>query len=262
MIDGRVVHRSSWAWLGLILMAGFGSGYAEASELADTVSAVKPSIVGIGTYSPSRRPPSRLSGTGFVVGDGHYIATNAHVVDIELDDRKKEQLVVFVGTGNNPRVIPATIVASEGQHDLALLKVSDSLPAMRLSNRKTVREGENYVFTGFPLGAVLGLYPVTHRGMISSITPMVIPARSSGQLSAQKIRQLRQPLMVYQLDATAYPGNSGSPLYDPDDRSVVGIINGVYVKSTKEDVLSDPSGISYAIPVRYLRELLSSLTGG
>ncbi|WP_240476428.1 S1 family peptidase [Marinobacterium rhizophilum] len=261
MMDRRM-HRYSWAWLGLILVTGLSIGYGQASELADTVSAVKPSIVGIGTYLPGRRPPSRLLGTGFVVGDGHHVATNAHVVDIEIDDRKKEQLVVFVGIGNSPRVIQAKIVASEPQHDLALLKVSDRLPAMRLSNRKTVREGENYAFTGFPLGAVLGLYPVTHRGMISSITPMAIPAPSSGQLTAHKIQQLRQPLMVYQLDATAYPGNSGSPLYDPDDGTVVGILNGVYIKSTKEDVLSHPSGISYAIPVRYLRELLARQTGG
>jgi S1-C subfamily serine protease len=133
---------------------------------------------------------------------------------------------------------------------------------LTLSSRKTVREGESYAFTGFPLGAVLGLYPVTHRGMISSITPMAIPAQSARALTAQKIQRLRNPLMVYQLDATAYPGNSGSPLYDPDDGTVVGILNGIAVKSTKEDALSTPSGISYAIPVRYLRELLASLTGG
>jgi S1-C subfamily serine protease len=243
-------------------MTGLGCGYGQASELADTLLAVKPSIVGIGTHLPSRRPSSRLLATGFVVGDGRYVATNAHVIDAEIGDLEKEQLVVFVGTGNNPRAVRAQVIASERHHDLALLKVSERLPALTLSSRKTVREGDNYAFTGFPLGAVLGLYPVTHRGMISSITPMAIPAQSSGQLTAHKIRQLRDPIMVYQLDATAYPGNSGSPLYDPDDGTVVGILNGVHVKSTKEDVLSNPSGISYAIPVRYLRELLSSLTGG
>jgi hypothetical protein len=33
----------------------------------------------------------------------------------------------------------------------------------------------------------------------------------------------------------------------------------VFVKSTKENVLSDPSGISYAIPVEYLRALLATV---
>ena len=32
----------------------------------------------------------------------------------------------------------------------------------------------------------------------------------------------------------------------------------VFVKSTKEKVLSDPSGISYAIPVEYLHRLIAS----
>ena len=64
---------------------------------------------------------------------------------------------------------------------------------------------------------------------------------------------------MYQLDATAYPGNSGSPLYDPETGVVIGVLNMVFVKSTKENVLSDPSGISYAIPVEYLQRLLSGV---
>ncbi|HNM56654.1 MAG TPA: S1C family serine protease, partial [Thauera aminoaromatica] len=62
---------------------------------------------------------------------------------------------------------------------------------------------------------------------------------------------------VYQLDATAYPGNSGSPLYDPASGEVIGVLNMVFVKSTKEKVLADPSGISYAIPVEYLQRLIA-----
>jgi S1-C subfamily serine protease len=61
---------------------------------------------------------------------------------------------------------------------------------------------------------------------------------------------------VFQLDATAYPGNSGSPLYMADTGEVVGIVNMVFVKRTKEAALTDPSGITYAIPSRYLIELL------
>ncbi|MFN4063813.1 MAG: trypsin-like peptidase domain-containing protein, partial [Parazoarcus communis] len=64
---------------------------------------------------------------------------------------------------------------------------------------------------------------------------------------------------VYQLDATAYPGNSGSPVFDPETGEVVGVINMVFVKGTKENILSDPSGISYAIPVEHLSNLLNGL---
>ena len=62
--------------------------------------------------------------------------------------------------------------------------------------------------------------------------------------------------MLYQLDATAFPGNSGSPVYEPATGRVIGIINKVIVKDTKESALSSPSGISYAVPVKYILKLL------
>ena len=46
---------------------------------------------------------------------------------------------------------------------------------------------------------------------------------------------------------------------DPATGEVIGVLNMVFVKSTKESVLSDPSGISYAIPVEYLHKLLAQL---
>ena len=67
------------------------------------------------------------------------------------------------------------------------------------------------------------------------------------------------PFFLYQMDATAYPGNSGSPVYDQKSGKVVAVINKVFVKRTKESVLSDPSGITYAIPVRYLQNMLSTI---
>jgi S1-C subfamily serine protease len=70
------------------------------------------------------------------------------------------------------------------------------------------------------------------------------------------IRRLSDPFMMFQLDAVAYPGNSGSPLYDVDAGRVIGVINSVYVKQTKETAISSPSGISYAVPVDYIRALL------
>ncbi|MCW8949129.1 MAG: S1C family serine protease, partial [Sedimenticola sp.] len=60
----------------------------------------------------------------------------------------------------------------------------------------------------------------------------------------------------YQLDGTAYPGNSGSPVYDSQSGRVVGVLNSVFVKESKETLLERPSGISYAIPVRYVHALL------
>ncbi len=122
-----------------------------------------------------------------------------------------------------------------------------------------MREGETYLFTGFPIGAVLGLYPVTHRTMIAALTPIAIPASTAARLDAGAIRQLAAGAYpVFQLDGTAYPGNSGSPVYDAASGEVIGIVNSVLVRSTKESALSAPSGITYAIPVSNLRPLLEA----
>jgi serine protease Do len=229
---------------------------ARAADLPDTVARIKGGVVGVGTVERTRRPPALFRGTGFAVGDGRYVVTNWHVISEPMDDSKKEFLAVFIGEG--PEIRPATIAASDPRHDVAVLKISgDPLPStLTLGDSDKVREGELYAFTGFPIGVVLGLHPVTHRGLISSITPIAIPMPASGELNDTVIDRLRNPFDVFQLDATAYPGNSGSPLYDPATGTVVGIVNMVFVKESKETVLQKPSGIAYAIPINFAQHLL------
>ena len=143
------------------------------------------------------------------------------------------------------------------KHDLALLEIQGSpLPVLTLGDSASVREGQEVAFTGFPIGAVLGLYPVTHRGMVSVITPMARPADTSKTLTAIQLQHMRNPFNAFQLDATAYPGNSGSPVYEPGTGRVIGVLNSVFVKESRESVLERPSGISYAIPVIHVHKLL------
>ncbi|TCO82975.1 trypsin-like peptidase [Plasticicumulans lactativorans] len=229
---------------------------AAAAGLPDTIDAVRPGVVAIGTFQATRRPPANFLGTGFVVANGQYVVTNAHVVAATLDAANREFFAVFAGRGSEFATREATKVEIDLEHDLALLKIkADPLPALKLGSGLP-REGQEIAFTGFPIGVVLGLYPVTHRGIVSAVTPVAIPSPSAGQLDANAIHRLGKPYDVLQLDATAYPGNSGSPVYDPASGRVVGVINSVFVKETKENVLQKPSGISYAIPVEHVRALL------
>jgi S1-C subfamily serine protease len=80
--------------------------------------------------------------------------------------------------------------------------------------------------------------------------------QTAGQINLKMLKRMRNPYSVYQLDATAYPGNSGSAMYDMKTGEVLGIINKVFVQSTKETIISHPSGITYAIPVKYLHKIL------
>jgi S1-C subfamily serine protease len=227
------------------------------AEFVNVVAKIKPSVVGVGVHTPTSRPQNILRGTGFVIGNGQYVVTNEHVLPTMLDDSLLQKMAVFIGSGKNAKVREAEVIAKSSLYDLAVLKVSGSaLPAMKLATDEFYADGSFIAFTGFPIGGVLGLYPVTHRGIIASITPTVIPAVSAEQINLKMLKSMRNPYLVYQLDATAYPGNSGSAMYDIETGEVVGIINKVFVQETKEAVISKPSGITYAIPVKYLRQVL------
>jgi S1-C subfamily serine protease len=230
-----------------------------ADGLARTIAAVKPSIVGVGTFLKTRSPSVMFTGTGFAVGDGLSIITNAHVVPTTLDGAKLEELGVVVGAGRDFSFRPARLMALDRGRDLAHLRLTSGapLPALVLGDSRAAPEGQALAFTGFPLGMVLGLNHVTHRAMLSAVTPIVMPSMNSRGLDARAITQLqRDPLKIFQLDGTAYPGNSGSPVYDPETGAVLGVINMVFVKGLKETAMSSPSGITYAIPAQYVQELL------
>ncbi|GAA0857950.1 serine protease [Aliiglaciecola litoralis] len=228
----------------------------KAHDIVEIVKKSKSSVVGIGVHDPLRSPRSVLHGTGFVVADGRHIITNHHVIDNKLDPKSKQRRVVFAGEGSRPRVYEATVVEIDELHDLALLRINTTMKPFKLAKPELIPDGSEVIFTGFPIGQILGFYPVTHRGIIAAATPVIIPSSHSSQLDISTVKRLRDPYFVYQMDATAYPGNSGSAVYHSVSGEVVAVINKVFVKTTKEAVLSDPSGITYAIPVKYVRELL------
>jgi S1-C subfamily serine protease len=229
----------------------------------ETIQRVKGSIVAVGTFERTRSPQFQFLGTGFAVEDGSLIVTNAHVLPKVLDPALRESLAIMIplpdkNDPNQAQVREAKEVATDADSDLALLRISGpALPPLTLGQSGEVREGQEVLFTGYPIGAVLGPHPATHRAIVASVTPIAIPLARAGELSTQTIRRLSAgQFPVFQLDATAYPGNSGSPLYDPVTGEVVGVINKVFVQGTKEAALTQPSGITYAVPASHLRALL------
>ena len=268
-VNAKTVARSIAMKFSVRLLYGLmiwllSSGGAQSDELPDIIDTIRNSVVAVGTVKPvkgvhKKGPPVIFRGTGFIVGNGRQVITNHHVVPDTIDLEDKESLAIFTGRGKNARAHKARLVRSDPDHDLALLEISGApLPVVKLGNGSSVREGGDVAVTGFPIGMVLGLYPVTHRGIVAAITPIVIPAISSTTLTAEQIKRMRNPYVVYQLDVVAYPGNSGSPVYDVDTGQVIGVVNSVFVKGTKESVLEKPSGISYAIPVKYVHDLLKN----
>ncbi len=249
--------------LGAVALAGEPASDTSTAinPLPDRIASAKRAVVGVGTLMPTRRPPAAIRGTGFVVADGRHVLTNHHVLPGVLAGERHETLAVFVGHGAESETRTATVLRTDAEHDLALLKMDGPpLPALVIDASSPVREGDDLLFTGYPLGHVLGLYPTSTRAMVSNISPVAIPASNAAELNSASIRRLKDPYLIYQLDAIAYPGNSGSPLYRVSDGQVVGVINSVLVKESKEAALDRPTAITYAIPAKHALPLLEAIT--
>jgi len=255
--------RRALAALVVVVFAGVGfAGLARAADPIDTIARVKRSVVAVGTFDRNRSPAFTFRGTGFAVADGTTIVTNAHVLPKRIDAEHNEVIAIVLPAPGNDKAQVREVHESavDPDSDLALLKLTgDPLPPLALRDSGSVREGQQVLMTGFPLGGVLGPFAATHRGMISAITPLAIPQGRAADLDPAVVRRLSSgAFLVFQLDATAYPGNSGSPIYDPATGDVFGIVNMVFVKGTKETALTQPSGITYAVPASHLKALLRS----
>lgn len=248
----------------LVFLCVFFFGTVRA-DISTSIAKVKPSVALVGTYKSTNSPRFGLRGTGFVVtsarqGSSNLVITNAHVLPQPAEHDTEAALVIQLRVGQNDwQTRTAAVVEVDRVHDLALLRFEGpAVAALSVRDSEPILEGQAIAFMGFPIGGALGFSPVTHRGMISSITAAALPTASAQQLNERAIRSLRGggSFDIFQLDATAYPGNSGGPMFDPETGEVLGVINMVFIKGTRESALTNPSGISYAIPSIYVLQLL------
>jgi hypothetical protein len=137
------------------------------------------------------------TGTGFVVATDGHVLTNDHVI---------EKCKTYELRLPNGEFVAATMVKRAPSDDLALLKAA--LPGSRVASFRSgpaVREGDNAVVFGFPLGAMLAPTGQVATGMISATT---------GIKEGPRYLQTSAPLL---------PGNSGGPLLDLGG-NVVGVV--------------------------------------
>ena len=237
--------------------------WAQTSQLPAVIASIKPSVFPVGTYSATDSPRFGFRGTGFVVGDGTLLATNHHVLPPGVDLELGPVLMVLVSrAGDQGTLRRARVAAMDKSRDLALLRLEGApLPALQLEDAGAVREGQSVGLMGYPIAGAFGFSAVTHRGIIASITTSALPAATAQTLDPRTVRRLRDGnnLEVLQLDATAYPGNSGGPVFDAETGRVLGIVNQVLVRGSRETALTNPTGITYAVPVRYLIELMKDV---
>ena len=168
-------------------------------------------------------------GTAWPVASG-YAVTNNHVVA----DTEHVQLIDVTGTQ-----LTASVVLRDAEHDLALLRVSESgslPPALPLASDGP-RPGSRVFTIGYPRIDIMGRTPKLSDGIISSLNGYQDDPDS------------------YQISVPIQPGNSGGPLLNMDG-AVVGVVAsmlGTYGDTAEAQVLPN---VSYAIKVEVLRNLL------
>ena len=224
-----------------------------------SVASLGGSVVGIGSYHRRDRPSIRYLGSGFVVHDGSMIATNQHVVAALRKDNREPSLRVFFPNSPTRRGYPAAVLREDKLHDVALLTFEGPPgPAVSLAPDAAPRQGQSVGVLGYPIGLKLGLVPAAHRGVVAAVVPAVLPLPTGARMTPQLREAIENPYNLYQLDMVVYPGNSGSPLFDAYTADVIGIINKTLAGKTREHLLEKPTGIGYAVPVRWIHRLIAT----
>ena len=244
---------------------GAASFPAAAVGLPLLISSAKPSICAVGTFNALESPRFSFRGSGFFVGDGTIVGTCWHVLPerpVDSQIGRTTPAVLLPTVDGRLDIREAELIGSDRAHDLALLRVKGPrVSALTLAALGTAVEGLDVALIGFPIGGVLGFRHVTHRGIVASVVASTLPTGSARQLNEAAVSRLREgSFELLQLDVTAYPGNSGGPLLDIATGKVVGIVNMVLLKGNRESALSQPTGITYAVPARHLADLLNKVS--
>jgi S1-C subfamily serine protease len=174
----------------------------------------------------------RATGTGFFITDDGYF-TNEHVVS----HAKRIRIRSRIG------VLEAQLVKASRLFDLAVLKIEGSFKALPLDFDRRMALGDSVFTIGFPNVDIQGAAPNYTDGKVSSL---------SGA---------EDDPSQYQISVPVQPGNSGGSLV-AETGCVVGIVraklNDLTALASSGSV---PQNVNYAVKVKYLRDLLETISG-
>jgi hypothetical protein len=184
---------------------------ATPAEIAERAT---PSIVSIRTEDGL--------GTGFVVREDGWIATNLHVIF----GAGERAVVTFTDKREFPVV---EVLAANPAHDVALLRIdAKGLPTLPLGHSSGVRPGDPIVAIGHPLG----LEDTVSNGLISAV------------------RTIEDGTVMLQISAPIAPGSSGGPIFN-DRGEVVGIATAIIV-----DPRIGAQNLNFGVPIDDLKPLM------
>jgi len=165
-------------------------------------------------------------GSGVIVSQNGFILTNHHV--IEAADEIQVAL-------ENGQTLPARVVGTDPETDLAVLKISaNALPAITFAESDTLRIGDWVLAVGNPFGVG------------QTVTAGIVSALGRTHLGINTFENF------IQTDAAINPGNSGGALVDVAGH-LVGVNSAIYSRT------GGSQGIGFAIPVSIARQVMEQI---
>jgi S1-C subfamily serine protease len=185
-------------------------------------------------FAPQQEGQS--TGSGFVIGKGGSIVTNAHVVE------GATRVTIRFG---DKRTAQARVAGRDLSTDLALLLVDPdglALAPLELGSSRGVQVGDPTVAIGNPFG----LDRTLTTGVVSALQRS-IPSLQPGFTINN----------VIQTDAAINPGNSGGPLIDARGK-VIGVNSQIETGGSGGGNV----GIGFAVPIDTAKEVIPQLRRG
>ena len=180
---------------------------------------------------PKKSPKQEISGSGsgVIISEDGYIATNNHVV---------EGAVKIEVTLNDKKTYNGRIVGTDPTTDLALIKIDEvNLPAIYYGNSDNLNIGEWVLAVGNPFN------------LTSTVTAGIVSAKG------RNINILKEDYAIesfIQTDAAVNPGNSGGALVNQNGE-LIGI-NTAIASNT-----GSYTGYSFAVPVNMVKKIMGDL---
>ena len=204
---------------------------SKANSTSEIVKKTADSVVEISTESVvtgsfAQQYVQQGAGSGVIISQDGYILTNNHVIN------GANSVKVRLRDGTE---YDATIIGSDSDNDIALLKVSATgLSPATFGDSNSLAVGDYVVAIGNPLGELGG---TVTDGIISAL--------------ARKVTIEDTQMTLLQTNAQVNPGNSGGGLFNANGE-LVGIVN---AKQSATEV----EGIAFAIPINNVLDILSDL---
>jgi Trypsin-like peptidase domain len=246
------------AMAGLVAIGAVGDSPAPPAAEADLASAICPVVYPLDESPSARGYHYIFYGNAFFINKDGYLITAAHVLS-DLQDGGQPYLMLRLPEAP-PRALKAEVVATDPQHDLAILRATPN------------------PFAGRYQVSYLGLAETKPALGLAVLAAALRPSRLKDPHSFDAPQQDYSPAEVLQYASTSLSksqanielflfnqevlrGQSGAPVVSQDDqKAVVGIVEGRWLHpaaiSTARATGSRTSSIGAAIPITYAIPLL------